>query len=195
MRRVVVPIFAVWILLVAGLQGGAPSPSAAAVATPVAGMAATPDAGCSTEQAGMVDSQPPGTDEAVVNAEWMGEDDLYLGVVTVPSGSCIAYRQRTAAIILYVQQGSIIYQAQLADVPGVSIVTGDSQGEGTANEAVTPGEEVILNEGDWISQDNRVWFTFRNDGPGEEPAIVSVAAFGVPPWRSDACNGACRGRP
>jgi hypothetical protein len=199
MRRVVVPLFSVLILLFAGLLSGGPAPSAAQDATPVAGMAATPDAGCAEADEAAIDSQPPGTDEAVVNADWMGDDDLYLVVLTIPEDGCIAFRARTGAIILYVQQGTIVYEARLADMPDVSIVRGDSDGEDTANVAVTPGtltaagEEVTLNAGDWITQDRRVWFTFRNDGPGE--AIVSAAAYGVPPWRDDNCNSGCRGRP
>jgi hypothetical protein len=200
MRRVVVPLFSVLVLLLAGLLSGGPAPSAAQDATPVAGMAATPDAGCAEADEAAIDSQPPGTDEAVVNAAWMGDDDLYLGVLTIPENSCIAFRARPGAIILYVQQGTIVYEARLADMPDVSIVRGDSDGEDTANVAVTPGpsateagEEVTLNAGDWITQDRRVWFTFRNDGPGE--AIVSAAAFGVPPWRDDCGGCSGRGRP
>ena len=196
MPRVVILLFAIFALTIAGLINGVQAPTAAQDASPAAQEMEIPDAGCSEAEEATIDSQPPGTDEAVVNAEWMGEDDLYLGVLTIPEDGCIAFRQRAGAIILYVQQGTIVYEARLSDMPDVVVMRGDSEGEDTPNVAVTPGtlttagEQVTLNAGDWITQDRRVWFTFRNDGPGE--AIVSAAAYGVPPWRDD-CGG-CSGR-
>lgn len=198
MPRVLVPVFVVCALLVAAFSV-APRPSTARdngtpAASPTAG---TPVPVCSPEELAegeAVEFLPPGETEAVTNLHgWDGDEMLYLGVLTLPPGSCIDFRYRAGAAILFVEAGSVVYTSRVAADADVVITKGNSDGDDTNNQDVTPGATVSLHTDEWIAQDRGVWYSFRNSG-GVDATIVG-AVFAPLPWDDDDCTGSCRNRP
>lgn len=188
MRSAVFAAIAVIGLMLAGLVGAAPGSSAAQEAT----AQASPPPPCVGEADAAV-SVPSGEQEAVVQPSGFDDgEDLYLAVITLEEDSCIEYRYRSGAVVLYVVEGPILYTARLADAPDVQIKRGNSDGLNNDGAAVAVGTEIELQTGEWITQDRRVWFTFRTEN---NSAIVSAAVFAIPPWEDDTCLSACRNRP
>jgi hypothetical protein len=203
MRSVVFAVFVVLSLLMAG-RAGASSGSFSALPAPVAAQdeEATPTAPaevCSPEEIAAgeaLNSPPPGETDGVVPPfapGATGSKVLYIAVVTLPEDSCLPYRFRDGAVVLFVQEGTIEYTAtaDAADPdPDLTIEMGDSDEDPADTVEVDLDETVTLEANEWLTQDNGVWFTFRNAGAGD--AVVSVAVYADDPWNDDTCTGGCR---
>ena len=206
MPRVLVPVIVVVVLLVAGL-GTAPltrsaQPATPGEASPVA--AAPPPEVCSPEElarGSLIEVVPWSEKEGVVTPhEAPGATPtpgglegavLYVVKMTLPPDSCYRYRELNGALVLLVQEGTIVYTAHSAGLAGVTIKKGDNDGIAsgdTATVALDTPTTVRANE--WLTQDRHAWFTFRNGGSRD--AVLSVAVYAVSPWDSDSCTGGCR---
>jgi hypothetical protein len=210
MHRVYVPAIVFILLLAAGL-GSAPTPGAAQDATPGAASPepTTVQTFCSPEEIARGEhalALPLGDNEGIIRPAPASPDDpfpptltdqdpqsLYIGVLTLPPDACIDFRERTGAVILFVQEGSIAYTAREADTPEVVITQGDSDGQSIDNIDVELGTVVALRAGDWLTQDRPVEFSFRNTG-GED-AVISMAIFAAVAAVDERCQGGCIGRP
>jgi hypothetical protein len=206
MRRAAIPAIVTVLLLLAGLSVGPArldakqdsSPAASPTGSAPPG-AATPTPMCGPDEiaAGLdADVLPRGKEEGVVKPALEATDVevLYVAVLTLPPDACIPFRYRLGAMVLFVQQGTVVYTAQEyagAEVP--VIMRGDSDGSAGDNIPVALGESVSLHAGDWVTQDRAVWYSFRNSG--SEDAIISAAVFAAPPWDDERCQSGCRGRP
>lgn len=149
---------------------------------------------CTEDQQNAVTFVPMDTQSAIVRPHGFGGNErLYLAVVTLPAGACIKDRVRDGAVVLYVQQGSVNYFAQLAGAAGPQIRRGGST-DPDAVSTVALDTLTTLNQNDWISQDRIVEMTITNPGPGQ--AVIVAAAFSVPPrtWTDAACKTRCRER-
>lgn len=190
-------------LLGVGVIGEAPRPTSAdngAMGSPAATPAASPAAVCTPieiARGDLVGYMPPGMLEGAVSLHVPpGTPDdgkaLYLTVLTMPPTSCMDFRVRSGAVVLYVQEGTIEYTARAVSpdpAHAPSIQMGDSGGIDGDVTPVALDTPVTLHATDWITQDRTAWFTFRNAGATD--AVVSVAEY-VTPWDDDNCGGGCR---
>jgi hypothetical protein len=209
MRGVVVSAVVGVVLLLVGLVGSIPERSAAQTASPAASPEpigeGTPIPECSAPEIAIGEavwvepgqptehSEPKGVVGMYINPqESMAPQRLYLSVLTLPPHACIPYRYRAGAVVLYVQEGTVVYTAQADnDFPNPAVRTGDNDGLADDSSAVAMDTDVVLDAGHWVTQDRGVWYTFRNPGPGE--AVVSIASYVFPPWEEgDPCQGGCR---
>lgn len=203
MRSVVFGTVIVIGLLVAGLFTSSPRPSVALSATPDASPGsgtpiAMPGELCSAEELALgenVDRLPPGPPAGVVRPEGTGRRVLYLTVMTLPPNACIGYRERSGGVVLFVQEGTIVYTARFGE--DTIVLKGDSDGydcttirPGCDTIAVASDASVTVDANEWVSQENHAWYTFRN--AGDEDAVVSVASWVLPYWGDDGCNSGCR---
>lgn len=191
--RFVLTVFAIAAWFLAGLAGFSSLPSVAQEGTPVA--VGTPDAGCAKtdDTSDDITYAPSAEDEAAITAPWMNDGFLYLAEIQLPAHSCTDYRTRSAAVIVYVTEGTVVFTSQMADEPGVVVVRGDSDGAPGNNTSVVVGSSETLDEGQWLGWDRRIWFTFENDT--DSPATMIAAVYGTPPWDQTPCTGSCRDRP
>jgi hypothetical protein len=206
MRRVAIPAIVTVLLLLVGLSAGPAKLDAAQDGTPGSSPPGSPPPGvatptpvCSPEEIAEgleADVLPRGNEEGIVTpfVEAGGVEVLYVAVLTLPPDACIPFRFREGAVVLFVQQGSVVYTAlEYAGAEDPIVEKGDSDGSAGDNIAVALGEPVSLHAGDWITQDRTVWYSFRNSG--SEDAIISAAVFAAPPWDDERCQSGCRGRP
>ncbi len=199
MYRVLVPlVFAVAMLL--GIMGGAPGHSVAlsSAATPEATPAPTPPAELCTEtDPGVwmpaIDVRPPRAAAALTRPlDVTGDQDLYLVVWTLRPGTCIPYsaegNQKDGAVILVVQQGIIEYTAQpFGEGSTAEVRWGHADSEdGTVLDF---GTTLTLYPGDWVTQNDQVWFTFQSVG-GESAVVLKAVWAKLPP--DIGCGGGCR---
>lgn len=209
MRSVLVSAVVGVVLLLVGLLGSIPESSVARIASPAASPEpigeGTPIPECSEPEIAIGEAvwvepgqasehmEPKGVVGMYINAmESMAPQRLYLSVLTLPPHACIPYRYRAGAVVLYVQEGTIVYTAQADnDYPNPSVRTGGNDGLADDSAAVAMDTDVILAAGHWVTQDRGVWYTFRNPGPDE--AVVSIASYVFPPWEGpDPCSSGCR---
>ena len=119
------------------------------------------------------------------------DESLYLVVLTMPPGSCLEYRNRDGALVLAVQEGSIVYEAHFTESDDETVMeVKKGSSDDSALTEVKPDTPTTLHAGDWLTQDRQMWFTFRNSGAKD--AIISAAGFAVLPWE-DPCTGGCHG--
>ncbi|MBA2596652.1 MAG: hypothetical protein H0V00_08510 [Chloroflexia bacterium] len=204
MRSAVFAAIVVITLLLSGLVSAAPRNSAALGATPTdetpTGELTAPPADCTAEEltlGDLVEPLPPGDISGVVapfdETGAGGGRVLYLAIVTLLPDSCLDYRYREGAVVLFVQQGTIVYTAR-ADAAepdaDAEIMRGDSDASDDDNTVVALDTPVTLHGNDWITQNKGVWFALRNSG--DDTAVISVAVYAVSPWSDDACTGVCR---
>ena len=193
MYRIIIAVTFVFAMLV-GVIGGSPPRSLAAQASPTP-EPTEPAELCLEDQVenweNEIDVQPFEYHEANVQPLDSAGQDLYLVVWTINPGACIPYmargNQKDGAIVLIVQEGVVEFTAERFDVGSAAEVTwGHPDGEGT----VLPfGTTQILNPGDWVTQNDQVWFTFRNTG--NESAVILKAVL-VPDIGDVRCSGGCK---
>lgn len=183
------------VVLMAGLPGIAPS-SAAEEATPT-----------NEHHETCLNSEfTPAPDSAVVPDRDSAEDAavkpymtsgevLYVVVVTLPPHTCIPYRERDGAVVLFVNEGTIEYTAQYENDPSShEIVSAVSDGDpSTLPGLVFPAsdETITLGANAWVTQDRKASYTIANPD-ATVPAEVVIASYVDPPWDDDGCNGGCR---
>ena len=122
---------------------------------------------------------------------------LYFVTITLQPGECIPYEsgsnQKDGAVILIVHEGEIEFTAQpfYLDEPEAAVEHGvlDEDGEGVG-EVIPFGTPQRVGENEWVSQNTRVWFTFRNTSTTDEAEIWKVV------WANytggDGCGGNCK---
>jgi hypothetical protein len=195
MRSVVIIVIVLASLLGVGFLGLDDAPSAAPLANH---SNATPPADiCSpaeTANASLIEVVPASVNEGLVAPDsptGTGEQ-LFLVTMTLPPNTCYTWHDLPGAVMLLVQEGTIVYTAQDAGVPGPIITKGDN--DGFIEDSATPvalDATVTLRANEWITQDRKVWFAFRNGGSHD--AVVSLAYYGEDPWDDDSgCSGNCR---
>ena len=207
MRSVVFATVVIIGLLAAGLSSSPPTGYAfgaepgdgTPAASPGAGLTA-PSPDCTTEEltrGDLIEPVPPGEVGGIV-APWGTGDNkvLYIAMVTLLPDSCLAYRYRDGAVALFVQEGTVVYTAQLdasytPATPDPEITRGDSDASDDDITLVALGVPTTLHANDWITQRAGVWFGLRNGG--DDTAIIAVAVYAVGPWDDDGnCNSVCR---
>jgi hypothetical protein len=138
-----------------------------------------------------IDVQPFGASDALVRPLDSADQDLYLVVWTIRPGTCIPYtaagNQKDGAIVLIVQDGVVEYTAEPYVAGSVAEVqwghtTGDS-------DILDFGVTQTLYSGDWVTQNDQVWFTLR--AIGGESAVVLKAVWAKPPIEA-GCSGGCK---
>jgi hypothetical protein len=152
--------------------------AAAILATPVA---ATPEA-----------SPAPATPEP---------DMVYLVVITLPPGHCMPYsavgNDKEGAIVMIVQQGIVEYQWEPTEegiLGSAPVRHGDESGhapppyKGAADGEVLERVPILLYPGDWIRQNQRVQFSYRN--VGGDSAVILKAVWTV--YDPGGCGGGCK---
>jgi hypothetical protein len=203
MRRALIPALFVVVLLLSGLVSGRPQPSAAENGTPMASPGSgtpAPAPVCTPieiARGDLVAYMPPGMAEGAVSLfhpPGVPDDDesLFLTVLTLPPASCMDYRNRSGAVVFYVQEGTIEYTAHAVNPdPTMAPVITMGRSGGLVDDAVAVPLDTptTLHATDWLTQDRAVWFSFRNAGAVD--AVVSVAMY-VVPWDDDPCAGQCR---
>jgi hypothetical protein len=160
-----------------------------------------------------MDVRPYGPIEAIVEPAVSNENPdhvLYLVEIILQPEECVTNEtpgnQRFGAVVLMVQQGKVAYRwSTFVPAPGENVpvvpqtepevVRGDLAQVGNRYAAngvlyeddgvVLPDDPQILYPGDWLTQDQRVDFTYRNIG--SEPAVILKAVYAV------AAGGGCRG--
>ncbi|MFN8591089.1 MAG: hypothetical protein U0031_06450 [Thermomicrobiales bacterium] len=204
MQRFVIPTFIV--LAVMALIGVAPLTQTRVTDAAVLA-AASPTPVCSPAEIAKGNAAPylpPGSNEGIIRPAAPAAtptdfhptithedpESLYIAVLTLPPDSCIDFRKRSGAVILFVQQGTVVYTSAPAADRNVVIVRGDSDGNNADNQTIAVGETVTLNAGEWITQDRPVWYSFRN--AGGDNAIISAAVYAVVGWDDERCTGGCR---
>jgi hypothetical protein len=202
MRSVVLAAVVVSALLGAGLLSRAPSGAVAenhGTPSPAASPTAGPAEVCTPieiDRGDLVGYMPAGMLEGAVRLHTgvgtpVPQEALFLTVLTLPPTSCMDFRVRSGAVVLFVQEGSVEYTAHaLNPDPALApnIQMGDSGGTNTPT-PVPLDSATTLHATDWLTQDRPVWFTFRNAGAVD--AVVSVAAYAVP-WFGDDGGCPCR---
>ena len=196
MRSIVFAVIVVVGLLGAGLLSASEGPNAAPRAnhddaTPPADICSPAE----TANASLIEVVPASIDEGIFTPHNpMGEgEQLFLVTMTLPPNTCYTWHDLPGALMLLVQEGTIVYTAQDAGVPGPLITKGDN--DGSIEDSATPvalDATVTLRANEWITQDRMVWFAFRNGG--SKDAVVSLAYYGANPWDDDptGCGGVCR---
>lgn len=199
MRSVVVSAILGVVLLAVGLLGSIPAPSAAMEGSPVpTGGTPTPECSAAQIAAGEAVFVEPGqgdeheTPAGVVALNPAADERLYLSVLTLPADACLKYRYRIGAVVLFVQEGTILYTANAGSAhPNPTVMTGDNDPATDDAAPVALDVETELEAGHWVTQDRPMWYTFRNPGPGD--ATVAIASYVAPPWdEGDPCSGNCR---
>lgn len=123
---------------------------------------------------------------------------LYPVVITLPPGACVPFHEIAGAAVLFVQEGTIAYivHSDAEFAPGV--LTGQLNIDFKTLE-VRSGTPLFLGPGGWVTQDQRMWFTYRNVGYTD--AVITMAALvdpagldaeGDPDGGIGGCNGGCR---
>ena len=138
-----------------------------------------------------IDVQPPGASDAFVRPLDSADQDLYLVVWTIRPDTCIPYtatgNQKDGAIVLIVQDGVVEYTAEPYFAESAAEVTwGHAAGD---SETLAFGVTQTLYPGDWVTQNDQVWFTLR--AIGGESAVVLKAVWAKPP-QDAGCNGGCK---
>ena len=122
---------------------------------------------------------------------------LYFVTITLKPGECIPYEsgsnQKDGAVILIVHDGEIEFTAEpfYLDEPEAAVEYGvlDEDDEGVG-EPLAFGTPQVVGENEWVSQNTRVWFTFRNTSSTDEAEIWKVV------WANytdpDGCGGNCK---
>lgn len=147
-----------------------------------------------------VSEEPLGWDEwAVVPRDTTtGHPDriLYMVVVTLGPGKCLPYgspaNQKDGAVVMIIQQGEISYTAQRdSSAPAAEVLIGHPDGPGNhPGTHVDFGSEQHLDvQGEWVSQNDRVWFTIKNTGT--EDAVIWKVVWADPP-PPEGCGGDCK---
>jgi hypothetical protein len=121
---------------------------------------------------------------------------LYLVVITLGPGKCIPYaspaNQKNGAIVLVVQSGEIEFTAQAStDAPTAKVYFGDPDGPGeNPGTSFMFGTTKHVGPNQWVSQDDRVWFTYKNPSTVDDAVIWKVVwADRVP---DEGCGGDCK---
>lgn len=199
MRRMCSPIVAVLIFLSVGIVVYSPPAYAAGDATPMASPVQFP---CPEGEDADITVRPNGETDGVVRNDISaaGAAGLYLTEVSMPPESCmnVALREN-GLMVFFVVSGNVVYEARgSGTIPdGTEIKTGDSAGSATPDETVVPGvgstqgQQVVLGEGDWLTQNRALNVVVHNLGP--DPAILFVAVHGATPGGYD-CGGCHPGR-
>lgn len=212
MRRIAIPVMfviAVFIALLVGTPVRSNALTASASPQPTAAPLPPPPDLCQPGEPlidDVVDARPPGLDEAAVNpaAEWATPAtpgtatptaetprELYLVAITLPPGRCIPYtsvgNQKDGAIVMIVQQGKVQYRWGPAIPGSTPIVTIGDSADTLGNPAA--GSTQTLFPGDWVTQDQQVWFTYRN--VGGDSAVILKAVWAVPEI-DQGCGGGCK---
>jgi hypothetical protein len=183
--------------MIVGVIGNGPTRSLALQASPTPEATPPPEVCAATETDGWedrIDVQPPGGLDAVVKPLDSPDQYLYLVAWTIPSGTCIPFEalgnQKDGAVVFIVQQGVIEFTAEPFDADSAAAVT---WGPASGGSNVLPfGTTQTLNPGDWVTQDDRIWFTLRS--VGDESAIVQKAVWAKPPSgrEMEGCSGGCK---
>jgi hypothetical protein len=206
MRRAAISV-AVAFTVVANLLAFIPIRSAAqtgtpAAATPTSFVDPPPEICTPTEFAGFetVSEKPPGKEEWMVRPLDPSPDAptrlLYLVVITLEPGKCIPYaslaNQKDGAIVLIVHEGEIEFTAQLnANVPAAQVYFGNLGGPGEdPGTPVAFGTTVTVVPDEWVSQDDQVWFTYKNPSATEDAVIWKVVWADPVPLQG--CGGDCK---
>jgi hypothetical protein len=141
-----------------------------------------------------IEVQPPGSKDALVIPLDSPDQNLYVVVWTIPPGTCIPYtaagHQKDGAIVLFVQEGVVEFRAEPFDAGSAAEVTWGHTGEAPAVLPFTTTR--TLNPGDWVAQNDQVWFTMRS--VGSEPAVVLKAVWAKPIelGPGEGCSGGCK---
>jgi hypothetical protein len=124
------------------------------------------------------------------------ERDLYLVIITLGPGKCIPFsspsNQKDGGVLLILQEGEITFTWQPhPDAPGAAVEMGGLNGaEDNPPSAIAPGEEHTLNQrGQWISQDDLIYFTYENRGAFN--AVIWKVVWAPPPV-AQGCAGDCK---
>ena len=187
------------IALIVGLIGGSPAPSGAVQESASPAASSSPGGICppgSFEHWDTADVRPTGPlDADVVPAAELTTGEpapvrhLYLVEIRLPPGGCMPYvsqgNQKDGAIVMIVQQGFILYQWEPISGTTPNVKHGDSSG-GAAT--VTAGAPQPLYPGDWITQDQKVLFSYLN--AGSDTAIILKAVWAAPD--GGGCGGGCK---
>jgi hypothetical protein len=192
MRRIAFLMAFTLVALVAVLAGR-PAISGAQDASPVATPAAPTELCTGTptpDWESTIDVQPPGAADGVVRPVGSADRDLYAVVWTLQPGACIPYsaagNMKDGAVVLIVQKGSIVYTWQVFGAnSSAKVYWGPTEGPG---EPLDPNTPQTLSDGDWITQDQQVWFTFQ---AGDEGAVIIKAVWAKPP-EDHGCGGGCK---
>ena len=140
-----------------------------------------------------IDVQPYGASDAFVRPLDSEFQDLYLVVWTIRPGTCVPYtaegNQKDGAIVLVVQDGVVEYTAEPYFAGSVAEVTwGHVAGD---SNTLSFGVTQTLYPGDWITQNDQVWFTLR--AIGGESAVILKAVWAKPPGTGiEGCGGGCK---
>jgi hypothetical protein len=179
--------------MVVGVIGSSPARSLLQEATPT--ISPTPPPEVCTEPNNWqneIEVQPSGELDAIVRPLDSETQDLYLVVWTIPPGTCIPYtapgNQKDGAIVLIVQDGVVEFTAQRFDADSAVKVTWGHTGGGPTE--LPFGTEQTLSRGDWVTQNDQVWFTLR--AIGYEPAVILKAVWATLPDTPEGCSGGCR---
>ena len=120
---------------------------------------------------------------------------LYMFVLTLGPGKCIPYispaNQRNGAVILIVQSGEIEFTAQAStNAPTAHVYFGDQVGPGAHPATALPfGTTQHVGPNEWVSQDDRVWFTLKNPSTTNDAVIWKVVWANLP--EDEGCGGDC----
>jgi hypothetical protein len=119
--------------------------------------------------------EPPG-EAGVVEPADDPDHVLWVVEITIPPQTCRELHAHDGPVVLFVHSGSIEYGVSSATTPSATVMMGHQD---AAPQSVPLDTLVPLSSGDWVTQNRAAWFTYRNPGPGS--AVVSMAAFAVPP--------------
>src|SRR4030095_16313545 len=101
----------------------------------------------------------PGSPGSPANFLWVAD-------ITLVPQSCMKYHTQDGPVVIFVRSGSIDYAVSSATTPAATVKMGHLDAPPTIR-AVPRDEKVTLNSGDWLTQDRKVWFTYRNLGPDD----------------------------
>lgn len=117
-------------------------------------------------------------------------------MITLGPGQCIPYKsggnQKDGAVILVLKKGEIVFTWQpYPDSPNATVEMGYPADAGEdPGTPIPPGTPVTLDVyGEWISQNDQVWFTYKNPGPWNAVVWKVVWARPIP---IEGCGGDCR---
>jgi hypothetical protein len=177
LRRVVSVVFVTGALV--ALTNLAPIQSVALVASPSAGTPAPTEELCPASDVIYTGTEivvePPG-EAGVVEPADDPDHVLWVVEITIPPQTCREFHAQQGPVVLFVHSGSIEYGVSSATTPSATVMMGHQD---AAPQSVPLDTLVPLSSGDWVTQNRAAWFSYRNPGPGS--AVVSMAAFAVPP--------------
>ena len=124
---------------------------------------------------------------------------LYLVVITLGPGKCIPYaspaNQKNGPVILIVQQGSIEFTAQQFSPASAAVVAfGDPNVHEPGEDPATQfafGTTQVVEVDQWVSQNDQVWFTYKNPGPSDA-VIWKVVWADMALDGGEGCGGNCK---